>query len=114
MYVEQEHFYSQKSSTKLQSTDYDFDPGTSRSNNNCQLTVSSSNNHLNNGNGDHGDGCDCYNNGDVGIGDNDDDVGNDGNAGIEGRVLLIHTKQDPYVTAVFQNTIFLNYFTVII
>ena len=65
---------SQIYSTKPQRVDYGFDPDTIDIN--TSITASSYTHNVNSGNGDHGNGDDCDNNGDFGIGDTYDDVSN--------------------------------------
>ena len=72
-----EQLSSQIYRTKIQRIYYDFDTDISRRNNSHKITVSSSTHHVKSGNGGHVGGGDCDNNGDFGIGDNDDDVGNE-------------------------------------
>ena len=68
---------SQIYSTKPQRVDYGFDPDTIDIN--TSITASSYTHHVNSGNGGHGNGYDCNNTGDFGIGENYDDFSNDGN-----------------------------------
>ena len=64
--------------TKLQSIDPDFDPVTNHRNKYRQITVSYSIHHMNSGNSGNVDRYDCDDNIYFRIGDNDYDVGNDG------------------------------------
>ena len=76
MDVDKEILSSQKSSTKQQRIDSDFDPATSYSNASGKIEVSSSTHHVNSGNVYHGDRVDCVNSGDFGIGETDDKIVN--------------------------------------